>query len=113
MDMTSKEKFIFKLVMQELERAREKFRNFDTYLMGHAAIQEEVDELLAEIRKEGDNQIDIVWEAIQVAAMIFRFLIDCDLFRDSDVVDQKYTVNNDQEANWYYQGRREVPGDKK
>lgn len=107
----SQEEFIFKLIMQELERARGKFRDFDTYLMGHAAIQEEVDELLAEVRKKGNNQSEIVGEAIQVAAMIFRFLSDCDLFRESGTVGIKYKVNNDRETHRYYQGMREVPGD--
>ena len=56
--------------------ATKKFSKFSSTHEGYAVILEELDELWHEIKKNGDkaNMRD---EAIQVAAMGFRFVVDC------------------------------------
>lgn len=62
------------LVLQELEDATEKFGAFNSAHEGWAVIKEEMDELWDEVkRNDRARQIE---EAIQVAAMALRYLVD-------------------------------------
>jgi hypothetical protein len=82
-------------VMYELVNARSKFPSFNSYHEGYAVLLEEVDELWDEVKKkqkpanylelphemrmkfQNDNKIRA--EAIQVAAMALRIIVDlCD-----------------------------------
>lgn len=65
------------LARAELLRATEKFGRFASAHEGYAVILEEMDELWAEIKaKDGYSSGRLRKEAIQVAAMALRFLID-------------------------------------
>lgn len=63
------------LAAVELTRASEKFGAFASPHEGYAVLLEEVDELWAEVKK-GDRK-RMKEEAVQVAAMALRFLVDC------------------------------------
>lgn len=58
----------------ELERAQEKFPPFNSAHEGYAVILEEMDELWQEV-KHGTKKRQRE-EAVQVAAMALRFLVD-------------------------------------
>ena len=60
------------LVKKELARARTKFDSFNSPHEGYAVIKEEVDEMWDDIKANKDASE----EAVQVAAMALRFLID-------------------------------------
>jgi len=68
-------------VFAELDRASAKFGAFHSNHEGFAVLKEEVDELWDAIkaRKTGAGACndEVRKEAIQVAAMALRFLIDC------------------------------------
>jgi len=68
------------LIREEFEKAREEFPPFHSNHEGYAVIKEELDELWYEIRTHpgGPFSCDerIEREAVQVAAMALRFLID-------------------------------------
>ncbi len=65
-------------VMEELGRARSKFGRFNSAHEGYAVLREEVDELWDEVKRNGDRKA-MRAEAIQVAAMAMRFVLDiCD-----------------------------------
>lgn len=61
----------------EYERAAAKFPKFNSAHEGYAVLLEEVDELWDEVKKNPRNATAMRTEAIQVAAMAMRFLIDC------------------------------------
>lgn len=62
------------LIIEELERATEKFGRFKSAHEGYAVLLEEVDELWQEVKSNNrDGQEE---EAIQVAAMALRYLHD-------------------------------------
>lgn len=61
-------------VEQELRQAREKFGPFNSAHEGYAVILEELDELWEAVRRNDVQQQHD--EAIQVAAMALRFLVD-------------------------------------
>lgn len=61
-------------VLDELRRARSKFPKFNSAHEGYAVLLEEVDELWDEV-KHGSRERQCN-EAVQVAAMALRFLID-------------------------------------
>jgi len=63
------------LVMDEVLSATSKFPQFNSAHEGYAVLLEEVDELWQEV-KHGKNPSDMTLEAIQVAAMGVRFLMD-------------------------------------
>ena len=63
-------------IIQEYNRAIKKFGSFASTHEGYAVILEELDELWDEIKKNS-NKKDMRKEAIQVAAMGFRFIVDC------------------------------------
>lgn len=68
-------------VEQELYRARVKFKRQNSAHEGYAVLLEEVDELWEEVkRKQVDRSTQAMRkEAIQVAAMAIRFVLDvCD-----------------------------------
>ena len=63
-------------IQAELERASKKFGKFNTTHEGYAVILEELDELWDGIK--GNHPMEkLEIEAIQVAAMALRFLVDC------------------------------------
>ena len=65
---------VIELVLNEYDRATKKFGEFNSTHEGYAIIQEELDELWDAVKK---NDIeDSRKEAIQVAAMAIRYLID-------------------------------------
>lgn len=72
------------LTKEELHKASAMYMPFRSYHEGYAIVKEELDELWDEIknthynRYDGKNEHneDIKKEAIQVSAMILRFLVD-------------------------------------
>ena len=71
---TAHEMGMLDLVVKELQRAQERFGPFNSAHEGYAVILEELDELWDEIKgNNGERQLE---EAIQVAAMTLRFLLD-------------------------------------
>jgi hypothetical protein len=65
-----------KLVMDELERATEGHPKMRSPHEGFAILQEEVDELWTEVKANQGTTDRGVSEAVQTAAMAFRYLID-------------------------------------
>lgn len=65
-------------MIEEFERACDKFPAFRSPHEGYAIIKEELDELWEEIRKQHDiRAIDTMRkEAKQIAAMAIRFMVD-------------------------------------
>lgn len=68
-------------ILDEWAFARSKFGPFHSTHEGFAVLHEEFDELKAEVWKNGakhpDRDANMRKEAIQVAAMVLRFLTDC------------------------------------
>lgn len=64
-------------VMGELQRAQKKFPPFASPHEGWAIIWEELDEMWEEVRK--NDRFRAKEEAVQVAAMAIRYLIDIKL----------------------------------
>lgn len=66
------------LIVDEYLKAVKKFGKFNSAHEGFAVLKEEVDELWDEVKKNQDNRSlqNLEKEAIQVAAMGFRFLTD-------------------------------------
>lgn len=62
------------LIVAEYERARVKFAPFNCGHEGYAVILEELDELWEDVKK--GNHVGRENEAVQVAAMALRFLVD-------------------------------------
>ena len=65
-----------RLILQEHERACEKFKPFNNPHEGYAVILEELDELWDAIKRNNPTGL-LAEEAIQVGAMALRFLTDC------------------------------------
>jgi hypothetical protein len=65
-------------VMHESNRARDLYPAFNSAHEGYAVLLEEVDELWVEIKKNPKKRDPVAMreEAIQVAAMALRFVID-------------------------------------
>jgi hypothetical protein len=61
-------------IQKELKRARKKFPSFKSQHEGYAVILEELDELWDNVKTNKRN--DARKEAIQVAAMAMRFILD-------------------------------------
>ena len=64
-------------VQNELFVAMGKFPRLNSYHEAYAVIMEEVDELWVEIKKKRADQDVVRNEAIQVAAMAIRLILDC------------------------------------
>jgi len=66
-------------ICEEYRRAKLKFSDFHSAHEGYAVLLEEVDELWETIRiKTTPNRGEaMACEAVQVAAMALRFLVDC------------------------------------
>ena len=62
-------------VMAEYFRATDKFGPFYSAMEGQAIVAEEFDEFTHAVRHEGINRARE--EAVQLAAMAIRFLVDC------------------------------------
>ena len=63
-------------VLDEYHRAAEHFTGFRSDHEGYAVILEEMDELWEEIKRNPRYKEKVRDEAIQVAAMALRFLVD-------------------------------------
>ena len=75
----------FRLAADELGKARMAFPPFHSAHEGWAIIREELDELWAEIRSHQDTPgraERMTKEAVQVAAMALRFVIDAPGFKN-------------------------------
>lgn len=64
-------------VFTEWQRACRKFAGFHSAHEGYAVLLEEVDELWDEIKKREADPARMRAEAMQVAAMALRFVMDC------------------------------------
>jgi len=62
-------------IIHEYNRATKKFGSFTSTHEGYAVILEELDELWDEI-KNNSNKEKLRGEAVQLAAMTFRFIVD-------------------------------------
>jgi len=67
-----------RLIQHEYNRATIHFPRFHSYHEGYAVILEEMDELWLEVKKRSviQNKRILKEEAVQVAAMALRFLVD-------------------------------------
>ena len=64
-----------KAIIEEFQKATQKFGKFASAHEGYAILLEEVDELWVEVKAwDMDKQRK---EAVQVGAMALRFLVDC------------------------------------
>lgn len=63
-------------VIRELREARVKFAPFNSGHEGYAVILEELDELWAEVKSKDGTNATKYREAMQVAAMGMRFMLD-------------------------------------
>lgn len=63
-----------KEIYDECRRAQEKFSPFHTMHEGHSVIEEEFDEFWEAVK--ADDLIKAKTEAVQLAAMALRFLVD-------------------------------------
>jgi hypothetical protein len=68
------EDFLLNEVKEELRRARSKFPSFKSQHEGYAVILEELDELWDDVKQ--NKRLHARKEAIQVAAMALRFILD-------------------------------------
>ena len=66
---------VLALVMEEVTRASQKYGSFNSSHEGYAILLEEVDEMWDDIKRNRNEHAGD--EAIQVAAMAVRFLVDC------------------------------------
>lgn len=71
-----KESTAFKLVKDELDRATEIHGSFASPHEGYAVLLEEVDELWQDVKKGEGTSHRGTSEAVQIAAMAIRYLID-------------------------------------
>lgn len=65
------------VIRLEYAQATSKFPPFHSCHEGYAVLQEEVDELWDEVRRNPKDMARIKKEAVQVGAMALRFLVDC------------------------------------
>jgi hypothetical protein len=65
-------------ICQEFDRATTKHKKFNSAHEGYAVILEEVDELWEEVKKQYEKRdgVKMRQEAIQVATMAIRFIVD-------------------------------------
>lgn len=74
METVERTELVVNAVLEELRTASERFAPFNSAHEGYAVLLEEVDELWQEV-KHGTTRRQYE-EAVQVAAMALRFLID-------------------------------------
>jgi len=67
---------VFQAIDRELNFAVENFPRMVSYHEGFAILLEEVDELWDEIKQKELSQAEVRKEAVQVACMAIRFLLD-------------------------------------
>jgi NTP pyrophosphatase (non-canonical NTP hydrolase) len=67
---------VLAMASQELARATKKHGAMASAHEGYAVIKEELDELWEQIKKQQRDEESIRKEAVQVAAMALRFVID-------------------------------------
>ena len=79
--MTKAEVWFHQTIQPELERVISKFPDFNSSHEGYAVILEELDELWSAIKSKDIGPYEMTTEAVQVAAMAMRFLVNlCDDF---------------------------------
>ncbi len=78
MKLISKEELALKDIIGEYQRAVESNDSFHSAHEGYAVILEELDELKEEVWKKKANRVrkKMYKEAMQVAAMALRFMVD-------------------------------------
>ena len=82
-------------ILNELERATKKFGPFNSMHEGSAVIREEFEEMWDEVK--GNNVEAAIEEAIQVAAMAIRFVLDLHPENNSnpfDLVESPQNLNH-------------------
>lgn len=72
----TKANFILNEIYSEFRRAGELYKPMSSFHEGYAVILEELDELWDEIKKKHPSQGELYKEAIQVGAMMIRFIYD-------------------------------------
>jgi hypothetical protein len=95
------------LVLDELARATRKFGVFHSAHEGYAVIAEELDELWDEVKKNKGGvdysapvaRCRMAREAIQVAAMALRFLVDVTFDSDLTEPDQNWQTDRSPQEN--------------
>ena len=70
-------KDIVALILEELNRANNMYKLFNSAHEGYAVMLEEMDELFDEIRKKRPNKSRMQDEATQVGAMAIKFIQSC------------------------------------
>lgn len=75
---------IFSDILNELITAKKKFNDFHSYHEGYAVIKEEYEELWDEIKKKKPEKEFLYEEAMQLATMAIRFIIDMELLDDEE-----------------------------
>ena len=65
---------VLRLINEEHERATAHFRPFNSYHEGSSVIREEFEELWDQIKKKDSDPDKIREEAVQLGAMVVRFL---------------------------------------
>ena len=63
-------------IVQEYDQAVNRFGTFASSHEGYAVILEELDELWDEVKNNSSKKV-MRAEAVQVAAMAWRFMVDC------------------------------------
>jgi hypothetical protein len=64
-------------VLREYNSATATHGPFNSAHEGYAVLDEERDELWDEVKKRNHNKVAMRREAVQVAAMALRFIVDC------------------------------------
>ena len=82
-------------VLKEFNRATNIYGAFFSAHEGYAILLEEVDELWDEVKKKRSvgNYQRMVDEAVQVAAMALRFIVDMSRLKDSEKEKNKFYTN--------------------
>jgi hypothetical protein len=66
-----------RLATKELERATDLYGPFASPHEGYAVIKEELEELWEEVKNKHATEDELIEEAVQLAAMSLRFIMDC------------------------------------
>ena len=68
---------VVEAVLVEHREATSRFPSFRSRHEGYAIIKEELDELWEEIKTKNTDEARLRKEAVQLAAMALRFVVDC------------------------------------